>query len=73
MWVARETERASSHLHRIVIAFALVDQVRAEQKGRDTVSDVYLLVDHRSQEPRRSLSSHKPTTDVNATSWPGKV
>src|SRR5580693_9145242 len=44
---------------------------RAEQTGRDTVSDGYLFANHRSQEPRRSLSSHEPATAVNAASLPG--
>ena len=38
----------------------------------DTVTDAYLFAAHWSQEPQRSLSSHEPAADVNATSRPRK-
>lgn len=38
----------------------------------DTVTDAYLSAHRWSHMPRRSLSSHEPTTDVSAVSYPSK-
>ena len=76
---ARQAKQANSQgwvrCHRRIVAWlghgTECAGAGAEQKGRDTVSDVYLFAPHRSQQPRRSLSSHEPATDVNASSLPG--
>ena len=40
--------------------------ITAKPKRCDTVTDTYLSTDHWSHKSRESLSSHKPTADVNA-------